>query len=92
MKEFINLYNKTKSVLQNIEVISNQAEIIRIENFKTLKAIELIKQLVNNSLAETFVLSDLLFELATIDNLDDLSDFLDLTDFEDEDDFDDETD
>jgi len=88
MQQFIELYNDSRKVLQSIETINKQAETLNIENFKTLKAIELIKQLVNNSLAETLVLSDFLYELATINNVDDLSDFLDLADFDDEDDFD----
>ncbi len=86
MKQFIELYNDTRNLLQSIESINIKAEKLNIENFKTLKAIELIKQLVNNSLAETLLLSDFLYELSTLETIEDLEEFINLVDFESEND------
>ncbi len=87
MKQFIELYNSTRNLLQSIESINKDAEKLNIENFKTLKAIELIKQLVNNTLAETLLLSDFLYELSTLETIEDLEEFINLIDFDNENDF-----
>jgi hypothetical protein len=78
MIQFVELYNNSQNLLQNIETINQQAGKINIENFRTLKAVGVIKQLVNNTLAETIVLSDFLHQLSIIENDDELKEFLDL--------------
>ncbi|MCF6271181.1 MAG: hypothetical protein L3J41_15830 [Melioribacteraceae bacterium] len=82
MKQFIELYNNSRNVLQSIESISKQAEKLNIKNFKILKTIELIKQLVNNSLAETLVLSDFLYQLSIINDHNELEELLSLIEFD----------
>ena len=84
MKIYEPLYKKSQSIIFALDKIGNDTTKITRSNFRSVKAIELIKQALNNALVETIVLTDLLYQLSTIEDNDELEIFLDLVEVDNE--------
>ncbi len=82
MKIYEPLYNDSQSILKILTKIGNDTTKIARSDFRTVKSIELIKQALNNTLVETIVLTDLLYQLSLIENDNELEIFLDLVEVE----------
>ena len=84
MKIYESLYNESRSIILALDKIGNDTTKITRSNFRSVKAVELIKQALNNVLVETMALTDLLYQLSIIDDENDLELFLDLAEVDDE--------
>jgi len=84
MKIYEPLYKNSNSILKTLSQIGNDTTQITSSDFRTLKSVELIKQALNNTLVETMVLTDLLYQLSIIENNNELEIFLDLVEVDNE--------
>ena len=84
MKIYEPLYKKSQSIMFALDKIGNDTTKITRSNFRTVKAVELITQALNNALVETMALTDLLYQLSTIEDNDELEIFLDLAEVDNE--------
>lgn len=84
MKIYEPLYDESRSIILALDKIGNDTTKITNDDFRTVKAVKLIKQALNNALVETMVLTDLLYQLSTIEDNDELEIFLDLAEVDNE--------
>lgn len=83
MKDKINrLHNESEFILRKVVSISEALDKINTKNVNELRVVENIKKLVNNTIAEVFILNDFLFQLTELTNESDLEFLLELNESE----------